>query len=72
NSPSSNVMPDDIEVYARCQEGLATDGGDWVSLHREAGRDKADGNGRYTAGGLSEMPMRNQYRAWAGYMTKEG
>ena len=71
NSPSSNVMPDDIEVYARCQEGLATNGGDWVSLHREAGRDKAEGNGRYTAGGLSELPMRNQYRAWASYMTKE-
>lgn len=71
NSPSSNVMPDDIEVYARCQEGLQTDGGDWVSHHREAGREKAEGDGRYTAGGLSELPMRNQFRAWAGYMTKE-
>ena len=71
NSPSSNVMPDDIEVYARVQAGLGTDGGDWVRLHREAGREKTEGDGRYTAGGLSELPMRNQFRAWASYMSEE-
>lgn len=71
NSPSSNVMPDDIEVYARCQEGLRSDGGDWVSFHREAGKDRSDGNGRYSAGGLSELPMRNQFRAWAQYMSED-
>ena len=71
NSPSSNVMPDDIEVYARVQQGLANDGGDWVSLHREAGKETSDGNGRYSAGGLSELPMRNQFRAWANYMGAE-
>lgn len=67
NSPSSTVMPDDVEVYARCQEGLAGDGGDWVSLHRDAGRDRVE-EGRTVANGLSELPMRNQYRAWARYM----
>ncbi|MDB5364595.1 MAG: ribosomal subunit interface protein, partial [Rhodospirillales bacterium] len=56
NSPSSNVMPDDIEVYARAQQGLQTDGGDWVSQHRESGRDRVEA-GRTTAGGLSELPM---------------
>lgn len=70
NSPSSNVMPDDIEVYARVQQGLTGDGGDWVSLHREAGRDRIEAD-RTTAGGLSELPMRNQYAAWAGYMGQE-
>lgn len=70
NSPSSNVMPDDIEVYERVQRGLMNDGGDWVSLHREAGRERRDG-GHYVAGGLSELPMRNQYRAWKAYMTQE-
>jgi hypothetical protein len=70
NSPSSNVMPDDIEVYERVQQGLATDGGDWVSLHREAGRERRDGD-RHIAGGLSELPMRNQYRAWKAYMMQE-
>jgi phenylpropionate dioxygenase-like ring-hydroxylating dioxygenase large terminal subunit len=67
NSPSSNVMPDDIEVYARCQEGLQTDGGEWVSLHRDAGRDRRIAGG-LAANGLSELPMRNQFRAWADYM----
>ena len=67
NSPSSNVMPDDVEVYARTQQGLQTDGGDWVSLHRDAGRDRPIAGG-FTANGLSELPMRNQFRAWAQYM----
>jgi phenylpropionate dioxygenase-like ring-hydroxylating dioxygenase large terminal subunit len=71
NSPSSNVMPDDIEVYARCQQGLMTDGGEWVSLHRDAGRDRPIPGG-FVANGLSELPMRNQFRAWSQYMTQEG
>ena len=70
NSPSSNVMPDDIEVYARVQQGLTGDGGDWVSLHREAGRDRPEAD-RTVGGGLSELPMRNQFRAWADYMTEQ-
>jgi hypothetical protein len=71
NSPSSNVMPDDIEVYGRAQEGLASDrAGEWVSHHRNAGQEHIE-PGRRTANGTSEMPMRNQFRAWATYMTGE-
>lgn len=69
NSPSSVVMPDDVEVYARCQEGLRSDGGDWVSHHRDAGRDRVE-DGCRTANGLSELPMRNQFRAWSQYMAR--
>ena len=71
NSPSSNVMPDDIEVYARSQQGLTGSGGDWVSLHRDAGRDRPI-DGGLVANGLSELPMRNQFRAWAHYMAQGG
>jgi phenylpropionate dioxygenase-like ring-hydroxylating dioxygenase large terminal subunit len=71
NSPSSVVMSDDIEVYARCQQGLGNDAGDWVSLHRDAGRDRPIPGG-FVANGLSELPMRNQFRAWAEYMSREG
>jgi len=46
NSPSSNVMADDLEAYNRVQEGLGSDGGDWVSLHRAAGRDQPLPGGR--------------------------
>lgn len=70
NSPSSNVMPDDLEAYSRVQEGLLADGGDWVSLHRDAGRDRAV-DGGLAANGTSEMPMRNQFHAWRALMTAE-
>jgi hypothetical protein len=68
NSPSSNVMPDDIELYNRCQEGNATRGGDWVSMHRYHGTDRVDADGMVSVNGTSELPMRNQFRAWKAYM----
>lgn len=69
NSPSSNVMPDDVELYRRCQEGNGTRGGDWVSQHRYLGTDKSmpDG-GAVSINGTSELPMRNQMAAWRHYM----
>jgi hypothetical protein len=67
NSPSSNVMPDDLEAYNRVQEGLASDGGDWVSMHRGMGRDQPLPGGR-SSNGNSEMPPRNMFAAWASYM----
>ncbi|MFP6560293.1 aromatic ring-hydroxylating dioxygenase subunit alpha [Paraburkholderia sp. B3] len=71
NSPSSNVMPDDVEVYARCQEGNQTRGGDWVSLHRYAGTDRAVEDGFVSLNGTSELPMRNQFAAWKRFMIDE-
>jgi len=68
NSPSSNVMPDDIELYARCQQGNLADGGDWVSLHRYAGSDLAEPGARVSVNGTSELPMRNQFAAWKQFM----
>ena len=68
NSPSSNVMPDDIELYNRCQEGNATRGGEWVSMHRYHGTDRSDADGMVSVNGTSELPMRNQFRAWKHYM----
>ena len=68
NSPSSNVMPDDIEVYARCQHGNLADGGDWISMHRYAGTDRAEPGGMVSTNGTSELPMRNQFAAWKQFM----
>jgi phenylpropionate dioxygenase-like ring-hydroxylating dioxygenase large terminal subunit len=68
NSPASNVMPDDIEVYARCQQGNQTDGGEWVSMHRYAGKDIAEPGGHVSTNGTSELPMRNQFAAWKQFM----
>jgi phenylpropionate dioxygenase-like ring-hydroxylating dioxygenase large terminal subunit len=71
NSPSSNVMPDDVEVYARCQEGNQTRGGEWVSMHRYAGTDRAVEDGFVSINGTSELPMRNQFAAWKRFMIDE-
>ncbi len=71
NSPSSNVMPDDVEVYARCQEGNRTRGGEWVSMHRYAGTDRATEDGFVSINGTSELPMRNQFAAWKRFMVDE-
>jgi 2-chlorobenzoate 1,2-dioxygenase len=69
NSPSSNVMPDDVEVYKRCQEGNdSTRGGEWVSMHRYVGTDKTMPDGMVSTNGTSELPMRNQMAAWRHYM----
>ncbi|MDR3097124.1 MAG: aromatic ring-hydroxylating dioxygenase subunit alpha [Paraburkholderia sp.] len=68
NSPSSNVMPDDVEVYARCQQGNQTRGGEWVSMHRYAGTDRAVEDGFVSINGTSELPMRNQFAAWKRFM----
>lgn len=69
NSPSSNVMPDDVEVYARCQEGNMTRGGDWISMHRYVGTDLTLEDGAVSTNGTSELPMRNQFAAWKHFMT---
>jgi phenylpropionate dioxygenase-like ring-hydroxylating dioxygenase large terminal subunit len=68
NSPSSNVMPDDVEVYARCQQGNQTAGGDWISMHRYAGTDRPEPGGMVSVNGTSELPMRNQFAAWKQFM----
>ena len=72
NSPTSNVMPDDIEVYGRCQEGNLNAGGDWVSMHRYDGTDRAMQGGMVSTNGTSELPMRNQFKAWKQFMTGSG
>lgn len=68
NSPSSNVMPDDVELYGRCQQGNLTDGGDWISMHRYHGTDETIEGGYKAINGTSELPVRNLYRAWKKYM----
>ena len=71
NSPSTLVNADDLINFWRCQEGLTADeAGEWVSFHRNAGQDiSADGVTK-SINGLSEMPMREMFRAWSKYMTE--
>lgn len=71
NSPSTMVNADDLENFWRCHQGLASDGGDWVSFHRNAGQDDEDQGVITSRYGTSEAPMRNQFRAWKQYLTGE-
>ena len=66
NSPMSVVGHDDLHCYRSIQEGLAAQANDWVDLQRNFA---ADETGEITANGTSEISMRNQFRAWAEFMT---
>jgi phenylpropionate dioxygenase-like ring-hydroxylating dioxygenase large terminal subunit len=68
NSPSTMINADDLENFWRCQRGLDSEGGDWVSFHRNAGQDLVEGDIIRSKNGTSEAPMRNQFRAWAQWM----
>ena len=61
---ASLVQTDDMEAFERVQEGLSTQGSDWVMFARGLGRETPRNDGGYHAFGTNEMPMRNQYRAW--------
>ena len=52
----------------RAQWGLESDGGDWVSFHRNYGGDTEEAGVTYSNKGTSEAVMRNQFRAWSQYM----
>jgi phenylpropionate dioxygenase-like ring-hydroxylating dioxygenase large terminal subunit len=68
NSPFSVVGHDDLHAYRGIQKGLHASGNEWISLHRNF--DPAEvGQADVTTVGTSEISMRNQYRAWARYMT---
>ena len=69
NSPSSLATTDDHEVFEQMQQSLARGGNEWLDLSRGLGREVGRGEGSAQAEGTSEAPMRNQYRAWLGYMT---
>ena len=71
NSPSTMINADDLYNFWKCQVGLESDGGDWVSFHRNAGQDLVDDGVATSVIGFSELPMRNQFKAWRAYMPAE-
>jgi len=68
NAPTSVVGHDDLEVYERAQYGLHSRGRDWVNVARlyEPGEFERKNE---VVNGTSEAQMRNQYQAWARYIT---
>ena len=68
NSPATMINADDLENWTKGQWGLQSNGGDWVSFHRDYGRDTEAGGTLYSTRGTSEVVMRNQFKAWLAYM----
>ncbi len=68
NAPTSIVGHDDLEMYERAQEGLMADGLEWVNVQR-LHTDGEDFDAIAVENGTTERQMRNQFNAWAKYMT---
>ena len=68
NAPTSIVGHDDLEMYERAQEGLTSNGTEWVNLQRLYDEDEVMDTTE-VVNGTSERQMRNQFHAWAKYMT---
>jgi phenylpropionate dioxygenase-like ring-hydroxylating dioxygenase large terminal subunit len=69
NSPATMVNADDLENWNRIQRALKSESPEWLSLHRNYGQDDImEDDVIRTREGLSEAPLRNQFRAWKRYM----
>ena len=67
-SPMSVVAHDDVHLFESIQQGLHAEGNDWISLHRDFDPREFE-QGTQTVNGTNEVLMRNQFRAWAKFMT---
>ncbi|HKW83597.1 MAG TPA: aromatic ring-hydroxylating dioxygenase subunit alpha, partial [Burkholderiaceae bacterium] len=67
-SPMSVVAHDDVHLFESIQQGLRADGNEWVSLHRDFDVRELE-ESTQTVNGTNELLMRNQFRAWAKFMT---
>ena len=72
NSPATMINADDLENWTKGQWGLQSNGGDWVSFHRNYGGDTEEDGVSYSNNGTSEVVMRNQFRAWGEYLASAG
>ena len=68
SSPASLVASDDLEIFERCQRGLADPAAAWIDMSRAIGSDASVGGGALAAPGTSELPVRAQMRAWRSWM----
>lgn len=67
NAPTSIVGHDDLEMYERAQEGLMSDGLEWVNIQRLYRADE-DFEAEAVENGTTERQMRNQFHAWRKFM----
>ncbi len=69
HSAASFVQTDDLEAFVRVQNGLLSQGGDWVDISRGLGEEEPDRGLNATRElATHEMVVRAQYHAWLDYM----
>jgi phenylpropionate dioxygenase-like ring-hydroxylating dioxygenase large terminal subunit len=69
-SPASLVASDDLEIFERCQRGLAGGAHDWIDMRRGVLADRRAADGSIVAPGTSELPVRHQLAAWQAWMAR--
>ena len=69
-SPASLVASDDLEIFERCQRGLASAGNEWIDTRRGVLGDRRQPDGSVTSAGTSELPIRHQFETWRQWMTQ--
>jgi phenylpropionate dioxygenase-like ring-hydroxylating dioxygenase large terminal subunit len=69
-SPMSVVAHDDVHLFEGIQQGLKAGRNEWVSLHRDS-RPEEEQDGVRDVNGTNEVLMRNQFAAWAKFMTAD-
>ena len=69
-SPASLVASDDLEIFERCQRGLASGATEWIDMRRGVLLDQRQADGSILASGTSELPVRHQFEAWKAWMSR--
>ncbi|HET7672364.1 MAG TPA: SRPBCC family protein [Burkholderiales bacterium] len=67
-SPASLVASDDLEIFERCQRGLADGANEWIDMRRGVLTDRRQADGSVVSSGTSELPVRHQFAAWKSWM----
>jgi benzoate/toluate 1,2-dioxygenase alpha subunit len=68
--PAGHGQADDIEIFARNQQGLSASAVEWLILERGVETDIADDDGNYKGLTTSEAPQRALWREWDRLMNK--
>ena len=70
--PAGHGMADDVDIFARNQQGLAGTAVEWMILERGLDTDQRQPNGDYKGQAGSEAPQRAVWREWLRLMAGKG
>ncbi len=69
HAAASFIQSDDLEAFERCQEGLQTQGTEWVLVAKGLGHEQHEGEGVYFGPRSSEVGQRMRHYAWRDLMS---